>query len=75
MRVARRSMRPTSLLDGATRLKDTSDVAHLVWPVATQHGKLTGRRLVIAFVPRRVGNWRNAANTLVPLLKRALNAG
>src|SRR5271168_1679482 len=51
MRVTRRSMRQTSLLDDATRLKGTSDIAHPVWPTATQQGKLTGRRLVITFVP------------------------
>jgi hypothetical protein len=33
--------RPTSLLDEATRLKGTSDVAPLVWPVATLKGELT----------------------------------
>ena len=44
-------MRSISLLDDAARLKGTSDVAHLVWPVATHKGELTGRRLVITFVP------------------------
>jgi integrase len=45
------TVRPISLLDGATRLKGKSDIAHLVWPVATHKGELTGRRLVITFVP------------------------
>src|SRR5271163_2225434 len=53
---ARRSMRPASLLDDAARLKGTSDVAHPVWPVATQNGQLTARRLVITFVPTTGGN-------------------
>src|SRR6516164_11248872 len=49
--VARRNMAPTSLLDGAARLKGTSDVPCSFWPMATHMGELTGRRLVITFVP------------------------
>src|ERR1700739_99096 len=48
---ARASPRKSSWSDDAARLKGTSDVAHPVWPVATQRGKLTARRLVITFVP------------------------
>ena len=47
---------PTSLLDDAARLKGTSDVARPVWPGATHKGQLTGRRLVITFVPTT--SWR-----------------
>src|ERR1700757_4659308 len=54
MRVARRSKRQTFLLDNSARLKGTPDVAHLVWPLATHYGELTGRRLVITFVPTRI---------------------
>ena len=60
MRVARRSMRQTSLLDDAARLKGTSDIAHLVWPVATHKGELTARRLVITFVPTT--SWETGAS-------------
>jgi hypothetical protein len=60
---ARRSMRPASSLDDAARLKGTSDVARSVWPTATHKGKLTGRRLVITFVPTT--GWKLVAIALV----------
>jgi Adenylate and Guanylate cyclase catalytic domain len=40
-----------SVLDDAERLKGRSDVPCPVWPVTTDQGKLTARRLVITFVP------------------------
>jgi hypothetical protein len=68
MRIARRSMRPTSLLDSAARLKGTSDVACPVWPVATLEGELTARRLVITFVPMRRDGVRAVATCRLPYL-------
>jgi len=65
VRVARRNMRPTSLLDDVARLKGRSDIARPVWPVAMHQGELTAGRLVITVVPTTVDQRLGSSVSLV----------
>jgi len=55
--------RPTSLLDEATRLKGTSDVAHLVWPLATLKSELT---VSTKLITKRLSSSRTRGHRLGP---------